>query len=123
MLRHDLLRHRWYMNKTEKGRMGEEIAAGHIVDKGFKVLERGFRCQTGEIDMVAEKKGELYFIEVKTRWSVTPWKQKRLIKAARYYLAKNRCEDAVCHLSAIGVDMVGASPGIEFIEDAFEYNH
>lgn len=116
------------MNNRSKGIEGEEIAKKHLIDQGYSVLEHSFRCKAGEIDLIAKKGGEIYFIEVKTRWSenfgnpleaITPFKQKRIIRAAKLYLAKNRV-DACCHLSAIGVDMSKGEPKVEFIEDAFE---
>src|SRR3989338_8214488 len=117
------------MNKHQKGRLGEDIAREHLVRQGFSILEHGFKCKLGEVDLVAEKEKELYFVEVKTRWSsnygdplesITFIKQRQVIKAARFYLAKKRRLQAFCHLSAIGVDMSGAEPKVEFIKDAFE---
>lgn len=117
------------MDKHRKGRLGEDIAKEHLVRQGFNILEHGFRCKLGEVDLVAEKGKELYFIEVKTRWSsnygnplesITFVKQRQVIKAARFYLAKKRRPDTFCHLSAIGVDMSRAKPKVEFIKDAFE---
>lgn len=117
------------LNKQEKGKLGEDIAVMHLEKNGFKILERNFKAKNGEADIVAEKKRELYFVEVKTRWSVnygdplesvTYSKQRQVINAAKYYIAKKRAFDVNCHLSAIGVDMSGDMPAVEFIEDAFE---
>lgn len=110
---------------------GEDIAINYLIKQGFGLLEHGFRCRNGEVDIIAEKAGELYFIEVKTRWSmtcgapleaVTHHKQRQVINAARFYLMKKKKNDAFCHLSAIGVDMSSGEPVIEFIKDAFEAN-
>ena len=117
------------MDRREKGKMGEDVAAKYLQDDGYLILERGFRCKTGEIDIIAKKGGELYFIEVKARWSndfgnplesVTYFKQKRFIAAAKFYLASKRFFNVGCHLSAIGVDMCGDEPRLEFVKDAFE---
>lgn len=117
------------MNRYEKGKLGEDTAEEYLIKQGFRVLERCFKCKAGEIDIVAEKDGDYYFIEVKTRWSsdygnplesVTYAKQKQVIKAAKFYLAKKRLADAPCHLSAIGIDIAHGEADIEFIEDAFE---
>lgn len=116
------------MNRREKGMLGEEIAKEHLVSLGFKILERGFHCRMGEIDIIAEKNSELYFIEVKTRWSddfggplesVNYSKQRQVIKVAKFYLASKGMNDGGCHLSAIGVDMSGPEPEIDFLPDAF----
>ncbi len=117
------------MDRHQKGQLGEDIAKEHLTKLGFKILEHGFRCKTGELDIIAEKNKEYYFVEVKTRWSndygdplesITPAKQKQVIKAAKFYIAKKRLFNAGCHLSAIGVDMSGDAPKVEFIADAFE---
>lgn len=119
------------VNKREKGKLGEGLAAEFLSAEGFKVLERGFLCRRGEVDIIASKNKELYFIEVKTRWSnafggpleaVDLRKQKRFIMAVRFYMLKKRLADVNCHLSVIGVDMSGGEPEIEFIENAFEAN-
>lgn len=119
------------MDGHEKGLAGEEIAINYLIKQGFRLLEHGFRCRNGEVDIIAEKDGELYFVEVKTRWSltcgnpleaVTYHKQRQVINAARFYLMKKKKNDAFCHLSAIGIDMSAGEPMIEFIKDAFEAN-
>lgn len=118
----------FYMDKHQKGQLGEDIAQKHLQKQGFKVLERGFRCKLGEIDLIAKKGHDLYFVEVKTRWSdncgdpleaITQFKQRQIIKTAKFYLAKKRLFDVGCHLSAIGVNMSGTEPKFDFIEDAF----
>lgn len=116
-------------NKREKGRLGEGLATEFLEAKGFKILERGFLCRRGEIDIIASKNKELYFIEVKTRWSdafggpleaVDFRKQKRFIMAVKFYMLKRRLAEVNCHLSVIGIDMADGEPRLEFIEDAFE---
>ena len=51
------------------GRFGEDVAARRLVDDGFTVLARNWRCELGEIDIVALKDGVLVVCEVKTRRS------------------------------------------------------
>jgi len=116
-------------NKREKGNKGEAVAEKYLIKQGFKVIDRKFFCKTGEIDIVAKKGEDIYFIEVKARWnkdcgdpleSITVNKQKKMISAVRFYLAKNRLFDINCHLSAVGIDMTADEPVVELIEDAFE---
>jgi putative endonuclease len=52
--------------QSETGRLGEDLAAKFIEAKGYKILERNFRTQFGEIDIIAKKNGVLIFVEVKT---------------------------------------------------------
>ncbi|MEL7341821.1 MAG: YraN family protein, partial [Bacteroidota bacterium] len=54
---------------NELGQQGEDIAAGYLEAKGFQILDRNYRFQKGEIDIVALMldPAELVFVEVKTR--------------------------------------------------------
>jgi putative endonuclease len=56
------------MSRTEKqvsGTIGENIALKHLVKQGYRILERNLRKPWGEIDIIAEKRGVLVFVEVK----------------------------------------------------------
>jgi len=55
--------------KDEVGRHGENIAARLLEDGGWQILERNWRCEHGEIDIVAVDGGDLVAVEVKTRRS------------------------------------------------------
>jgi putative endonuclease len=56
--------------KDALGRYGENLAARHLDDDGFVVLERNWRCDQGEIDIVARDGDVLVVCEVKTRSSL-----------------------------------------------------
>ena len=51
----------------EVGRLGEDIAAGYLERNGYRIRERNFRCEHGEIDLIVTKDEYLVFVEVKTR--------------------------------------------------------
>ncbi|RZS86981.1 putative endonuclease [Motilibacter rhizosphaerae] len=51
------------------GRYGEDVAARFLVERGLVVLERNWRCELGEIDIVAREGATLVVCEVKTRRS------------------------------------------------------
>ncbi len=51
---------------NEIGKKGEDIAAKYLERKGFFVVNRNYRKKWGELDIVAEKNGKVYFVEVKT---------------------------------------------------------
>lgn len=86
------------MNKTDnkkKGDWGERVAAAYLESKGFKILEKQWHYARFEIDLIAQKKNAIAFVEVKTRFSRDygePWeavkvtKQKKICKSADYYL-------------------------------------
>ncbi len=58
------------MQKMNNRRLGEEkerFVCEWLEGQGYRILERNFRCRTGEIDIVAQEGGYLVFIEVKYR--------------------------------------------------------
>ncbi len=57
--------------KDALGRYGEELAARHLLSDGFVVVERNWRCDVGEIDIVARDGDVLVVCEVKTRSSLS----------------------------------------------------
>ena len=57
--------------KQELGRRGEDRAAAFLLAKGYVCLARNWRCKAGEIDLVVQKDGDIRFVEVKTRRSMT----------------------------------------------------
>ncbi len=52
--------------RKEAGRIGESVAAKFLERKGFTIVDRNYRKPWGEIDLIAERKGIVRFVEVKT---------------------------------------------------------
>ena len=96
-------------NSREKGNIGEEIACKYLKQRNFFIQNRNYYKKWGEIDVIAEKKGKLYFIEVKSvsretlsdvnhetndthrpEENMHPWKMQRLSRTIETYLASNR---------------------------------
>jgi len=93
------------------GRYGEDAAAELLVGAGMVVLDRNWRCELGEIDIVARDGTTLVVCEVKTRTStaygspihgVTPRKAARLRRLALRWL-----DEHPVHPSSIRIDVVG----------------
>ena len=87
------------------GDIGERIALKYLKKRGYKIREKNYVVFDSEIDIIAENKTTLAFIEVKTRTldpdreyfgrpasAVTPEKQRKIIKVAKYYAAGHPCE-------------------------------
>ena len=55
------------LTTTELGRFGEKAAATFLKKKGYRILETNFRAGKNEIDIIASRKKEIVFVEVKTR--------------------------------------------------------
>lgn len=92
------------MNRRQQGARGEAIAARFLLSRGYKIVAQGWRCKTGEIDIVAAKDGALIFVEVKFRMnrnygtpeeSVGWHKRQRLRSAVFAYLSQQgtRCRE------------------------------
>jgi len=78
------------MKSSELGRIGEITAVDYLKHHKFHIRETNFRCHFGEIDIIAEYKKYLVFVEVRTRCdisygtpeeSITRIKKKRLIRS------------------------------------------
>ena len=79
------------------GAQGEDLAEAHLLKKGYQILRRNYETKVGEIDIIAQDKETVVFVEVKTfadnNWegvspavNVTPGKQKKIIRVARHYI-------------------------------------
>jgi len=111
----------------QTGLDGEELASLYLTGKGYEVLEKNWRFQHAEIDILARKDDVLIIAEVKTRKSsffgepeefVNRQKQKHLIKAANAYVEKNDL-DVEVRFDIISVLVTGDSHRINHIQDAF----
>ena len=104
------------------GDAGEDVAALHLIAQGLKVVARNFRVKGGEIDIVCRDGATVIFVEVRQRaskvfggaaYSITPTKQKRLILAARHWLARHgECD---CRFDCVLIE----GEHLEWIRDAF----
>ena len=81
------------------GQRGENVAAKYLRDQGFKIINRNYRCDVGEVDIIARDGPTLVFVEVKTRSyddpitranRSTPVLRHQITKAARFYLSRWR---------------------------------
>ena len=114
------------MNKREIGTLGEDIPCENLLKNKYEILNRNFYTKFGEIDIVARKKDELVFIEVKAKSnnnygypseSVNALKRKRIISSAKYYLLKNNISNLQCRFDIIEVYL--NKNIINHIENAF----
>lgn len=98
--------------KDALGRRGEELAAAFLVDAGYTILDRNWRCNQGEIDVVAFDGVETAFVEVKTRTStafghpleaITTLKLSRLRRLAAAWCAAHPGDHDRIRIDAIAV--------------------
>lgn len=113
------------------GDQGEAAAAAHLIQSGYTLLARNWRCTIGEIDLVAQLGDQVVFVEVRTRtggsWrpeeSIGPVKAQRLRALAYTYLEANGLPAESpwrIDVFAIEVDPAGRVLRLEQIEHAIE---
>lgn len=98
--------------KDHLGRRGEQLAAEYLQGLGHEIIERNWRCEFGEIDVVSRDATEIIFTEVKTRRSlsrghpleaITPEKLARLRRLAGAWVAANPHHPRRIRIDALGI--------------------
>ena len=120
------------MDKKLVGRWGEQKAAEYLKRKKFRIVGMNYFCRLGEIDLIAENREYIVFVEVKLRKSnkfaeakefVTRSKQEKIIKTASMWLSQNETEkqprfDVIEIYAPKGIP--SKSVEINHIENAFQ---
>ncbi|MEX1196654.1 MAG: YraN family protein [Pseudohongiellaceae bacterium] len=109
-----------------KGLALEQQGGRYLSAHGLRMLGSNYHCRAGEIDLIMQDGDTLVFIEVRFRRSglrgspvetVTPAKQRKLIRCARHYLMSHRLQDAVpCRFDVLGI---GPGNRMTWIRNAF----
>ncbi len=108
------------------GEEAEELAARFLAQHGLAILARNYRTRFGEVDLVAREGATLVFVEVRARsWaafggaaaSVDRRKQRRVVAAARHFLARLRAEPP-CRFDVLAWEAGRDSP--RWIRGAFD---
>ncbi|MFG6685463.1 YraN family protein [Mariniflexile sp. HNIBRBA6329] len=112
---------------NELGKKGEQMAVDFLLKNGYAVMERNFRFDKAEVDIIAIKDQILAIIEVKTRSTsdfgnpqdfVKPKQIQRLVKAVDAYVTENAL-DVEVRFDIIAIVKEKNAFNIEHIEDAF----
>ncbi len=115
------------MNNHELGKLGEDLAAELLIEKGYEILERNWRFRHNEVDIIARKDDLLVIAEVKTRSGDTygePYtavdyrKQRYLIFAAERYLYSRKL-DLEVRFDIISITLGQNRSVVEHIPEAF----
>ena len=112
---------------NELGKKGEQIAVNFLVENNYEIVERNYRFDKAEVDIIAQKDDVLAIIEVKTRSTtdfgnpqdfVKPKQIQRLVKAVNEYVIENDLNVEV-RFDIIAIVKNGNSFEIEHLKDAF----
>lgn len=110
------------------GRLGEDLACLELERRGHTIIERRFRTEQGELDIVSQHNGVTVFVEVRAKSnatfgdgaeSVTLQKQHRLITMAQVYVSRHALENRPCRFDVVSIDAESVPPHVTVFEDAF----
>lgn len=116
----------------QRGDAAELLALQHLQRQGWRLLQRNFKTPGrggGEVDLIMrDADGTLVFVEVRQRSSaryggagasISGTKQRRLVYAARHYLARlPQCPP--CRFDVVLVQGSGAAATLEWLPAAFD---
>ena len=117
------------VQRDAMGDRGENLAARHLQSRGYKIIARNFRCELGEIDIVARDGRTLVFVEVKTRAYDDPTpedqvnhvKQHQITKAAKMFLSRYGSPQPPARFDVVAIVWPsGRDPIIRHTPHAFE---
>lgn len=112
---------------NELGKKGEQLAVDFLIENNYDIVERNYRFDKAEVDIIAKKDDILAIVEVKTRSSldfgnpqdfVKPKQIKNLVKAVDEYITENNL-DAEVRFDIIAIVKQKNDYEIEHLENAF----
>lgn len=113
-------------SRKKSGNKAELEACSYLQKSGLKLLEKNFSTKAGEVDLIMQDDDMLVFIEVRYRKnadfggaaaSVTPSKQRRIIKAALAYQQKHAPQSSM-RFDVVAIE--GDNTSIDWIKSAFD---
>ncbi|OPY72706.1 MAG: hypothetical protein A4E63_01131 [Syntrophorhabdus sp. PtaU1.Bin050] len=102
-------------SRKEEGQEGEERAVRTLKKEGYRIIERNYRTRFGEIDVIAEEKDYLVFVEVKKRntptfgdpfHAINDRKKQHIVKSALFYLKSHNCFNRRVRVDRDGVRII-----------------
>jgi putative endonuclease len=117
------------VKRRDTGVLGEKLARDFLRKRGYRIKEANYRCPRGEIDLIAEDKDSLVFVEVRTKRSrdfgtpeesITPAKMERLRTVAAHYRQTHENLPQLWRIDVVAVELgqKGKPSRIELIENA-----
>jgi putative endonuclease len=116
-------------DRMRTGKKGEDIAVAYLKSRGYRIVERNYKCPLGEIDIVARDGDSIVFVEVKSRKSeefgdpqlaVGLEKQKKVSRISLMYLKEKHLYPCNARFDVVAIKMLPDGSTIELIQNAFE---
>ena len=113
------------------GAEGERAAEKFLRRQCYTIVERNYRCPSGEVDLIALDRSTVVFVEVKTRTqpgfgspleAVDPRKQRQVQRAAQHYLSEKRLHDRDARFDVVGVWWENGQVRCELVKNAFDFH-
>ncbi|MGB9594865.1 MAG: YraN family protein [Candidatus Poribacteria bacterium] len=110
------------------GNKGESIAEDYLKQKGYKIIQKNYRCRFGEIDIIAKDQDTIVFVEVRTKQndnfgspqdSITPAKIEKISKTSLSFIQEKKFAGFSYRFDFIAITFSQGKPNIEHIENAF----
>ena len=108
------------------GKKGEDIAASYLINKGYEIIDRNWKTERLELDLIAKKDGIYVFIEVKTRSTsfygnpeeaITKAKKDNILEAVELYLEEKNIDSEI-RIDVVTLILKENSHSITHLEDA-----
>ena len=115
--------------RQELGKSGEDLACLELLSRGYVISARRYRTRHGEIDIIAEDGETVVFVEVKMKSSadcglaaesVTPWKQRRVVRMAIDYIARHNLHERPIRFDVVAIDVIQGTTQVSVIPGAFD---
>jgi putative endonuclease len=116
--------------RQQLGKTGEDLAVDELTAREYAILDRRYRTRHGEIDIVAEDRGTIVFVEVRARTTaefgraaetVTAAKKRKVTAMAVEYLARHHLTNRPCRFDVVAIDgAMGVRPEITIFPNAFD---
>jgi putative endonuclease len=117
-------------NKVARGKQAEDTACRYLIENGLKLIEKNYKCRSGEIDLVMQHNDSIVFVEVRYRHnnrfgsgaeSVIKRKQEKIILTALHYLQSHRKSAAsASRFDVISIQADCGKTDIQWIQNAFQ---
>lgn len=116
--------------RINSGKKGEGLAVSYLKKQDYKIIEKNYKTKLGEIDIIADYKGCICFVEVRARnnqvfglpeETILKKKQLQVSKAALAYIKRYKLEDKSCRFDVVSIKGVDSpDPEIKLIKNAFD---
>ncbi len=117
--------------RQRRGQTSEQLACAYLSSCGYSIIATNVRFPVGELDIVALDGDTLCFVEVRSSRSpqfgpaaasVTPLKQRHLIRAAQWYLKRLRRQPSAIRFDVVAIEWTTTTsqPAVQLIRRAFD---